>query len=66
MSILPSLDGDPPAQAARGGQHSSFRGDQARLELNKESSEPGVSHPLPPLLWPGEAAGKPGQGKTQM
>lgn len=66
MSILPSPDGDAPAQAARGDQHSPFRGDQGRLELNKASSEPGVSHPLPALVWPAEAAGKPGQGKTQM
>lgn len=62
MSILPPLDGDPPAQ---GDQQSPFRQDQGRLELNKASSEPGES-PAPSAPLAGRAAGKPGQGKTQM
>lgn len=64
MRILPSPDGDPQAGQHGGDQQSPFREDQGRLELNKASSELGVSHPLPLLLWPGEAAGKPGQGEN--
>lgn len=63
MSILPAPDGDPPAPAARGDQHSPFREDQGRLELNKASSERWGESPAPsaPLAGRGGRETRPGE-----